>query len=306
MCRSLKRVAFVGLIVLGLVLAQTKAQVRGVYPPGTSATNSGVTPPSGFSYANLLAIYGRDQFKGTQGEVLATGSQSVIMDLNSFIWVSKKEILGGAKFSMSATLPVANNSLTSDVTGPVSGGSGFADSYYQPLIIGWNKERVAIRAVYGFLAPTGRFTAGANDNVGSGYWTHAVSSGQTFYLTENKKTSISTFEMYELHTTQQTTAIHPGQTLDLDYSVMHSIGLRGEKRLQIGLVGYHQLQTTDKTGPTITPEQSAAHYKVNALGFASNVSFSSKGSVGFKYFKEFANRSTFQGYSVQVSGSINF
>ena len=112
--------------------------------------------------------------------------------------------------------------------------------------------------------------------------------------------------MYELHTPQQTTAIHPGQTLDLDYSVMHSIGLGSEKRLQIGLVGYHQLQTTDKTGPTITPEQSAAHYKVNALGFASNVSLSSKVGIGFKYFKEFANRSTFQGYSVQVSGSINF
>src|SRR5262245_2991611 len=306
MCRSLKRVAFVGLIVLGLVLAQTKAQVRGVYPPGTSATNSGVTPPSGFSYSNLLAIYGRDQFKGTQGEVLATGSQSVIMDLNSFIWVSKKEILGGAKFSMSATLPVANNSLTSDVTGPVSGGSGFADSYYQPLIIGWNKERVAIRAVYGFLAPTGRFQAGANDNVGSGYWTHAISSGQTFYLTKNKRTSISTFQMYEIHTTQKSTAIHPGQTLNLDYSVLHSFALRRQQRLQLGLVGYNQWQTTDKTGPTITPEQAAAHYKVNALGFASNLSLSDKVSLGFKYFKEFANRSTFEGYSVQISGSINF
>src|SRR5215510_4637295 len=308
MCRSLKRVAFGGLslIMLGLVLDQANAQVRGVYPPGTSATNSGVTPPSGFSYSNLLAIYGRDQFKGTQGEVLATGSQSVIMDLNSFIWVSKKEILGGAKFSMSATLPVARNSLTSDVTGPVSGGSGFADSYYQPFILGWEKKRAAIRAVYGFLAPTGRFKAGANDNVGSGYWTHAFSSGQTYYLTENKATSISAFQMYEVHTNQKATAIHPGQTLNLDYSVMHSIDFHSEKRLQIGLVGYNQWQTTDKTGPGITPEQAKAHYKVNALGFASNLTLSAKANIGFKYFQEFSNRSTFQGHSIQIAGSINF
>jgi len=298
--------AVFSVLACALVVRKAQAQVRGVYPLGMSATNSGVTPRSGFSYSNLLAIYGRDKFKGPQGEVLATGSQSVIMDLNSFIWVSKKEILGGAKFSMSATLPVANNSLTSDVTGPISGGSGFADSYYQPLIIGWNKERVAIRAVYGFLAPTGRFQAGANDNVGSGYWTHAISSGQTFYLTKNKRTSISTFQMYEIHTTQKSTAIHPGQTLNLDYSVLHSFALRRQQRLQLGLVGYNQWQTTDKTGPTITPEQAAAHYKVNALGFASNVSLSDKVSLGFKYFKEFANRSTFEGYSVQISGSINF
>ena len=42
-------------------------------------------------------------------------------------------------------------------------------------------------AVYGFLAPTGRFEVTANDNVGSGYWTHAFSSGQTFFLTEDKR-----------------------------------------------------------------------------------------------------------------------
>src|SRR4051794_39299852 len=137
----------------------TQAQVRGVYPVGMSATNSGVTPESGFSYSNLLAIYSRDKLVGPDGELLATGAQSVVMDLNSFVWVSKRRI-AGARFSMSATLPVANNSLTSDVTGPISGGEGFADSYYQPFILGWNTERADVRAVYGFLAPTGKFKAG--------------------------------------------------------------------------------------------------------------------------------------------------
>jgi hypothetical protein len=288
-------------------VGSVRAQVRGVYPLGMSATNSGVTPASGFTYSNQLLIYSRNRLKGPNGEVLATGNNSVVMDMNTLTWVSRKEIPGGAKFSMSATLPVANNSLTSDITGPISGGAGFADSYYQPFILGWNKKRAAIRAVYGFLAPTGRFDADANDNVGSGYWTHALSSGQTFYLTENKATSLSAFQMYEFHTTQKETRIHPGQTLNLDYSVTHSIRLRNESSLQVGLVGYNQWQTTDKTGPTITPQQATAHYKVNALGFVSNVMLPwHKASVGFKYFKEFANRSTFQGYSVQMSGSIYF
>src|SRR4030095_16427692 len=101
--------------------------------------------------------------------------------------------------------------------GPISGAGGFADSYYQPFILGWDKERAAIRAVYGFLAPTGKFTAGGDDNVGSGYWTHALSSGQTIYLTNDKATSVSAFQMYEFHTTQNGTGIHPGQTLSLDY-----------------------------------------------------------------------------------------
>jgi hypothetical protein len=295
------------LLLLGVgELRQVHGQVRGVYPLGMSATNSGVTPASGFTYSNQLLIYSRDKFKGPNGETLATGNQSVVMDLNSLVWVNKKELLGGARFSMSATLPVANNSLESDVTGPISGGAGFADSYYQPVIFGWNKERVALRAVYGFLAPTGSFEVGANDNVGSGYWTHAFSSGQTFYLNSNKTTAISAFQMYELHTEQEGTGIHPGQNLDLDYSVTHSLSLRGDSSLQLGLVGYNQWQTTDKTGPGITPQQAAAHYKVNALGFVTNFSLPRKINVGFKYFKEFSNRSTFEGYSVQFSGSISF
>src|SRR5215510_11844445 len=285
---------------------EARAQNRGVYPLGMSATNSGVTPAPGFTYVNQLLIYSRDESKGPDGEVLATGSNSVVMDMNTIAWVSKNRILGGAKFSMSATLPFARNSLTSDVTGPQSGGGGFADSYYQPFILGWEKKRAAFRAVYGFLAPTGRFEAGANGNVGSGYWTHAFSSGQTYYLTENKATSISAFQMYEVHTNQKATAIHPGQTLNLDYSVVHSIDFHSEKRVQIGLVGYNQWQTTDKTGPAITPEQAKAHYKVNALGFASNLTLSSRANIGFKYFQEFSNRSTFQGHSIQIAGSINF
>jgi hypothetical protein len=283
----------------------TRAQVRGVYPLGMSATNSGVTPEPGFSYSNLLAIYSRDKFVDTDGEALATGRQSVVMDLNSFVWVSKRRILG-AKFSMSATLPIANNSLTSNVEGAISGGDGFADSYYQPFILGWDTKRAAVRAVYGFLAPTGKFNNGANDNVGSGYWTHAFSSGQTFYLTRNKATSVSAFQMYEIHTAQAETKIHPGQTLNLDYSVMHAFPVGDALRLQVGLAGYHQWQLTNKNGPTVTPEQANAHYKVNALGVASNVNLTAKLNVGFKYFQEFANRSTFQGHSIQFSGSIRF
>src|SRR5438874_2473723 len=58
-----------------------------------------------------------------------------MMDMNSLVWVSKRKIdfLGGPMFSMSATIPIANNSLTSDIQGGISGGGGLADSYYQPL-----------------------------------------------------------------------------------------------------------------------------------------------------------------------------
>ena len=286
-----------------------RAQVRGVYPVGMNATNSGVTPEAGITYSNLFVFFSRDEKRDSAGNVVATGQNTIMMDLNSFVWVSQRKIgpLGGAVFSASATLPVANNSLTSDLVGALSGGGGFADSFYQPLILGWRKRRADIRAIYGFLAPTGKFEAGGNNNVGSGYWTSVLSSGQTIYLSGNKATALSAFEMYEFHGTQEGTMVHPGQTLNLDYSLTQSFPLLGNLRLQLGLIGYGQWQTTDKHGLTITPEQAAAHYKVNSLGFAANALFPGrKASVGVKYFHEFACRSTYQGYTLQISGAISF
>ena len=291
---------------MSILAVPAQAQNRGVYPLGMSATNSGVTPQPGFTYVNQLLFYSRNHARDDAGNTLPiTGQNYVLMDLNTLAWVSKKNVLGGANYSASATFPVAKNSLTSDVEGRVSGGGGFADSYYLPVILGWHWERVAVRAMYGFLAPTGRFEAGASDNVGSGYWTHTLSSGQTFYLTGNKRLILSAFQMYELHTTQEGTGIHPGDTFDLDYSLMGSLPVSQDVQLQMGVVGYVQRQTTAKIGPTVSESASEERYAVNAIGLGVNAAFlKHRASVGLKYFKEFANRSTFQGYSLQLSGSI--
>jgi hypothetical protein len=298
------------LVALGVLFATpSQAQNRGVYPLGMSATGSGVTPQAGFTYVNSFLFYGRDESKGPDGELVATGRNSVLMDMNSFVWVSDGKIgfLGGPVFSASATLPIANNSLSSNTQGSISGGGGFADSYYQPVIFGWRKKRADLRAIYGFLAPTGRYDATASDNVGSGYWTNVVAAGQTFYLTEDKRTALSAFQMYEFHTTQEGTNIHPGENFDLDYSLMRTFPVKQDLSLQLGVIGYGAWQTTDKRGPSITPDQAATRYRVNSLGFASNVILPSrKTSLGFKYFKEFSNRSTFEGGSVQISGAVTF
>ncbi len=187
------------------IVIPSHAQNRGVYPLGMSAINSGVMPESTFTYSNQLLLYTRDQAKDQEGQTLpVTGNHTVILDMNTITWVSQGRILG-ARYGASASLPFSKNDLTSDLQGNLSGGSGFADSYYLPVILGWNWSRAAVRAMYGFLAPTGRFSAGADNNVGSGYWTHALSSGQTFYLTGNKSLSLSAFQLYEFHTVQEGT-----------------------------------------------------------------------------------------------------
>ncbi|HEY6563097.1 MAG TPA: transporter, partial [Pirellulaceae bacterium] len=291
---------FVRITCALIALAATtvvSAQNRGVYPLGMGGMNSGVTSRPGLTYINQLLYYSRDHARDDDGNALpVTGDNDVLMDLNTLAWTSNWSLPGGTTFSASATIPVARNSLDSDLAGNISGGGGLADSYFLPLIFGWNRDRFAVRAMYGFLAPTGRFEAGANDNVGSGYWTHTLSSGQTWYLTADKRFVLSAFEVYEFHTTQEGTGTHPGQTINLDFSVMGTFSSSPSLSIQAGIVGYVQRQTTAKTGPTIPAEGSADRYAVNAGGIALSANFpEQKASLGLRLFKEFSNRSTYQG-----------
>jgi hypothetical protein len=298
------------LVALFVCLCATAAhaQNRGVYPLGLSAINSGVSAEPGLTYSNAFLFYSRSEQKGADGEVLATGQQSVLLDMNTLLWASASEIsmLGGARFSSAVTIPIANNSLSSSAQGAISGGGGLGDLYFQPVILGWRTERVDVRGILGVLAPTGKFNAGATDNVGNGYWTPVIAAGETFYLSADRDTTLSAFQMYEFHSTQSGTQIHPGQTFDLDYSLMHAFAFP-DSRLQAGLVGYGAWQMTAKTGPNVTPAQEAQRYRVNALGVGLNyVLPARKVTLSFKYFDEFSNQWTYQGYSVQISAGVGF
>jgi hypothetical protein len=284
------------------------AQNRGVYPLGLSAINSGVSAEPGLTYNNSFLFYSRSEQKGANGEVIATGQQSVLLDMNTLLWAGTDQIamLGGARFSSAVTIPIANNSLSSSVQGAISGGGGLGDFYFQPVILGWRTGRVDIRGIFGFLAPTGKFNAGATDNVGNGYWTPVLAAGETFYLSEDGATTLSAFEMYEFHSTQSGTHVHPGQTLDLDYSLMRSFTF-ANSRLQVGLVGYGAWQMTAKTGPNITPTEEAQRYRVNAIGAGLNFAVPTRKVIlGLKYFDEFSNQWTYQGYSLQISAGVGF
>jgi hypothetical protein len=295
--------------LLWLTASFAQAQNRGVYPLGLSAINSGVSAAPGLTYNNSFLFYARGEQKGGDGEVLATGQQAVLLDMNTFLWASGDPIaaLGGGRFSSAVTIPIANNSLSSSTQGAISGGGGLGDAYFQPVILGWHAERADIRGIAGVLAPTGKFNAGAKDNVGNGYWTPVVAAGETFYLSADKATTISLFEMYEWHTTQSGTHIRPGETFDLDYSVMRAFAFRAESRLQVGMIGYGAWQTTAKTGPATTAAEQAQRYRVNGLGIGMNLLLpSQKVTLSLKYFDEYSNRWTYQGYSLQISAGVGF
>jgi len=192
------------------------------------------------------------------------------------MYVPKHKFLGGY-FAPWISLNVANGSLVGDIRGGNlslnGGGAGFADTLVAPLYMGWHFKRADVSAGYAFFAPTGRYTFGASDNVGSGYWGNDLISGTTAYLTKNKGTSANLFIDWEHHGMKRGTNETPGQTFTTEWGLGQALPLDKDvhKLLQLGFVGYDQWQVSDNGG-TISnvPARLIPHYSVHAIGVQTN------------------------------------
>src|SRR5271170_6430492 len=297
---GIKLAAWVGWMFLGCVLSAF-AQQKGQWVPGQFGLNAGVIPDPGITYANLALNYSASQLNNSSGNGIPgiTGTYSFWVDENIVYYVPKHKFLGGY-FMPYVALNYANGELVANFTGTnlgaAGGGSGFADMYVQPLNLGWHfGKRVDFNAGYAFVAPTGRFTQGASNNVGSGYWGNDITSGTTVYITKNKGTTANLATALEFHGQKSGTDITPGHTFTAEWGFGQVLPLKKDMSMlaQLGLVGYDQWQTSKSTG-TLTvggiaiPESSIPYYSVHAVGVQANIILPAKDLVGFfKYYDEY-------------------
>ncbi len=191
---------------------------------------------------------------------------------------------------------MANGSLVGDITGTnlsaEGGGAGFADTWVQPLNLGWHFKRADFNVGYAFVAPTGRFTAGASDNVGSGYWGNHITSGTTFYVTKNKGTTANLFTDWKSMGKRAGRDVTPGQTFTAEWGLGQVLPLKKDfsRLFQFGLIGYDQWQVSNNSGfitPGI-PASTLPAYSVHAIGFQTNLILPPKGvNIFFKFEDEY-------------------
>jgi hypothetical protein len=193
-----------------------------------------------------------------------------------------------------------------------AGGEGLADTFVSPLNLAWHLQRADIQVGYGFVAPTGRYAAGASNNVGSGYWGNMITSGTTAYLTKNKATTANLFTGWELHQKKEGTSVTPAQTFTIEWGIGQVLPLDKEfhKLFQFGVVGYDQWQASNNGGtitlPTgvIVPASRIPYYSVHAIGLQANLIVPKKGrNFFFKYEPEYMAKARPLGRTFVFGGS---
>jgi hypothetical protein len=293
------------------------AQQKGQYVPGQFGLNAGAIPDPGLTYANLALNYSASQLNGPSGNSIPgiNGNYSFWVDENIFYYVPKHKFLGGY-FMPYVALNYANGELVANITGTSlssgGGGSGFADMYVQPLNIGWHLKRTDVTVGYAFTAPTGRFTQGASDNVGSGYWGNDITSGATFYITKNKATTANLSTDWEVHGQKSGTNITPGQAFTIEWGFGQILPLKKDfsRLLQLGFVGYDQWQVSHSSGTLLipglppVPVSALPFYSVHALGVQANFILPAKNlAVFFKYYDEYHALARPQGRTIDFGFS---
>lgn len=298
----------------------TSAQQKGQYLPGQSGLNAGILPDPGFTYVNMTINYSSDTLNGPKGNRLPlTGSYDIWANENFFFYVPKFKFLG-AKIAFMIMAPTfANGSLTlGSVNFPnvalEGGGAGVADLWAQPLTLGWSLHRADVYVGEAFMAPVGRYTPGATNNIGSGYWGNHLVSGTTVYLTKNKGTTANLFTDWEVHGSKQTgqaTTVTPGQAFTMEWGLGQALPLKKDlsRLLQFGVIGYDQWQVSDNGGfvAASLPANLIPYYSAHAIGFQTNFIVPPKAlNFFFKLEEEYRALARPQGQTVVFGGIYTF
>ena len=289
------------IIFLAVALFTAGAQQKGQYLPGQFGLNSGLLPEAGITYGSMSINYSADRLNDSQGDQTpVNGIYSVWAVENLFFYVPSKKILGGKLMTGIVAPTLANGSVTVTQLGANAGGFGIADILVQPVTLGWKLKRADIWLADGFVAPTGRYTPGASDNIGSGYWGNQVMSGSTVYLTKNKGTSANLFTDWETHGVKEGSNITPGQTFTMEWGFGQVLPLDKQmhKLFQAGIIGYDQWQVSNDSGDLSSgiPASTVPHYSANAIGFQTNFILPEKNvNFFFKFDEDFSAKARVEG-----------
>jgi hypothetical protein len=300
--------------------APARAQLNGENLLGDMGVQSGSQPAPGLYASFIYYRYDASSLKGANGELVTldptgNGSQVINAAVPLFYYVTPKKILG-ANFGVMAVVPTASASIEAPGFGLSETSSyGMSDLYVMPAQLGWHFKQADATAGFAFFAPTGRYAAGASDNLGKGMWSYEVSGGATIFLDSKRSLSVSTMAYWETHTTKEGSVrvgtitlndVKPGSLLTLEGGIGKSF-LHGAA--SFGVAYYAQWKITpDDLGVSATLPGHIPEHRVWGLGPDVTIPIATKtrlvSLINLRYVFEQGARMKTQGNTLLITTTI--
>ena len=299
---SLRHLGFSALVVAacGFLPQAAVAQLNGFNIKGDLGLKSGSQAPPGAYVGSPFYWYGTDTITNRDGdEINVTGELNLFLGGPLVNVVTKKKVLG-ANYGFLAVLPFANARIETPRLDE-NPGPGLSDMYIQPFNLGWHTKRADVLAGYGIFVPTGRYTAGADDNTGLGMWGHEVFAGSTVFLDEKKAWHAATTAAVEFHSKKEDSDAQVGSLLTLEGGFGRDF-LKGAA--SVGLAYYAQWKLSEDTLTGLPALLVRGKNRVAALGPEITLPIAWRntvyGFVTFRYQWELGARTTTEGSSMNL------
>lgn len=283
-----------GLLAAGVVLlpAVLQAQPSAHYVPGVEGVKGSSLPPPGVYLRDYNVFYTSDRLNDSQGDKISGVNPGAVVYANvpRLLWITELQLFGG-NIGVDALLPLKYTELS----GPDST-FGVGDVFAE---VTWSKhlKKFDFALGYGIWAPTG--DANYPTDAGSGFWTHMITAGATWYVDAQKKWAISALNRYEISTENDDAGYTPGQAYTVEWGVSRALS----PAVDLGLIGYYQQQVTDDSNR----HNNGNHDMVVAVGPEISV-FYPKYTLGWslRYAYEVIAEDRLQGHTAVLTISKRF
>ena len=278
-----------------------RAQFLGHNLPGDFGLFSGSQAPPGRYVGAFFPYYRSDtiRLEGDRNLLGQPGDDLYIWAIAPFVSVVTDISVFGGNYGFMVSPNFANTDLEIPRFDVDQTQFGFGDLYVVPFQLGWHLGRTDVTTSYGFFAPTGRYSPGADDNIGLGMWSHEFSVGVTQYLDADGTWHVATSAFYELHTTKRDSDVRIGDWLILEGGV----GRAFARGVSLGAAYYAIWQTTDASG-TGVPEPLRGR-KNRGFGLGPEVGIL-QGRAVIRALWEFGVRNSLEGFILVGSLALPF
>jgi hypothetical protein len=264
-----------------LVAVPARAQFNGGNVLGDNGVGAGTLPPPGWMVGALYYRYSTDTVVKADGSKVVfdptqPGRVTMQAVAPTLVFVSRDKVFG-AVYSVMLAPSFANGALEAPAFGlQQEVGTGAGDLYFLPVMLGWHAARADFKTGFGFFAPTGRYEAGATDNLGKGMWCYELSAGATVFLDAKKSWTAATAAFWETHSDKRVKIVVGQQSALADVRVGQILSLEGgfgrsflKGAASVGVAYYAQWKLTDDEFANPIPLPSGSplgKHRVYALG----------------------------------------
>jgi hypothetical protein len=277
-------------------LSQTHTPVSGHYPPGQSGLRGAATPEAGSAYTNFSRFFSNLEVKDASGKRAQSLDELRYANISMFTWITDGEFFG-MHYGALAGVPVSTGNLRPSAD-DVDSRFGLGDVLLTPLALYGKSTLFDYQVQLTVWSASGRFSPGAHDNRGTGFWSLVYSLGGVCYPGGNRdQWSLSAIARIEQNFTQEGSGITPGDDVVIDWGVGRSVRPRGHV-MDIGVSGFATWQISSQIGG---PEGvDTRRYRYFGIGPEASLPITGKLMLRVRAQWEFGTRNAVQGNNLWV------